>query len=120
VRYLVVYFIYGQHQHKCYRRFQGRRMLPVNETKIIRKKVSVQIVQEKLFDVIRIKHCSLTKLSLISYCGIFSYSSVVKNGLSKRVIPITRQQYDELHHFPTINYNSFLITEFSLNDTKLV
>ena len=67
-----------------------------------------------------IKHCSLTKLNLISYCGTFSYSSMVKNGLSKRVTSITRQQCDELHHSQTFNYNDFLIIEIPLNNTKTV
>ena len=91
-----------------------------NETKIVQKKVSVQIVQDKLFDVIRIKHCFLPKLSLISYYGMYSYSSMVKNILIKRVILITRQQCDELYHFQSINYNGFLITGILLNYTKTV
>ena len=45
---------------------------------------------------------------------------MVKNGLTKRVIPITKQQCEELHHFQTFSYNGFLITEIPLNDTKTV
>ena len=97
--------------HKC---------IPVNETKIVQKWISVQIVQEKLFNVIRIKHCFLAKLSFICYCGTFSYSSLVKNGFSKRVSSITRQQCYELHHLQTFNYNGFLATGIPPNDRKTV
>ena len=41
---------------------------------------------------------------------------MVKNRLSKCLLPITRQECDELHH----NYSDFLITGISLNDTKMV
>ena len=36
--------------------FEVVKCLPVNEIKIIQKKVTGEIVQEELFDVIRIKH----------------------------------------------------------------
>ena len=65
--------------------FKVEACLPVNVAKIVQKNISVQIVQEKIFDVIRIKHCFLTKIILISYCGTFSYASMVKSEWTNKM-----------------------------------
>ena len=93
---------------------------PINQTQIVQKNISIQIVQEKLFETIQIQHCYITKLSLISYCGTFSYASMVRNGLHRKILPINRQQCAELHKTQTFSYNGFLITETPLNGTKTV
>ena len=93
---------------------------PINQTQIIQKNISIQIIQEKLFETIHIQHCYITKMSLISYCGTFSHASMVRNGLNQKSLPITRQQCEELHKTQTFSYNGFLITETPLNGTKTV
>ena len=91
-----------------------------NETSVVKKKVQVQVIQEKIYDVLTVRHCLISKISLITYCGSFSHASIVQNGLSSRVIPITKEEFNDIHRFQTFNYNGHFISDIPLNDTKYV
>ena len=68
-----------------------------NESKIIWKKVSMQIVHEKLFDVIRIEYRFPTKLSLINYCGPSIYFSYDEEWIIKTCYTVKSRNARTFH-----------------------
>ena len=68
-----------------------------SKEEIFVKNQEIQILQTKKVDEIQVKHCLISKLSLMSYCGMFSRASMVENGLFRKIENISAQECLKIH-----------------------
>ena len=78
----------------------------------------VQVIQEKKRETIKVFHCFLSKISLLSHCGVFSHISLVAGGLSRQLIKISASECRDIHVTNKYKYAGTDILELKSNTTK--
>ena len=89
-----------------------------SKEEIFVKNQEIQILQTKKVDEIQVKHCLISKLSLMSYCGMFSRASMVENGLFRKIENISAQECLKIHETHRYKYANTEIQELYSNTTR--
>ena len=58
---------------------------------------TIQVIQERKVEEIKVFHCYVSKISMISYCGTFSHVSLVAGGLSRTLVKLTASECQDIH-----------------------
>ena len=88
------------------------------ENKINTFNVMIQALQVKLYENLHVFHCLVTKLSIITYCGKFSYASMQKNGLIDEVLKISPETCEQMHKQKVFHYKDITFDGLEANTTK--
>ena len=82
------------------------------------KEVEIQLIQEKLFESITIKHCLIKRISILMYCGAFSHTSIVRNGLTRDIVDLSNEGCREIHNSNSYIYAGISIKDIEQNSTR--
>ena len=93
---------------------------PQIKNKLFESSANIQLIQERIFEQIQVKHCLLTSISITMHCGLFSHMSIINKGLSKNILQITKESCANLHKDGNYNYAGHIITDIKPNSSRNV
>ena len=93
---------------------------PQIKSKLFESFVNIQLIQERIFEQIQIKHCLITSISLTMHCGLFSHMSIIDKGLSKNILQISRESCENIHKNGNYNYAGHIISDLRPNSSRNV
>ena len=68
-----------------------------NSADLMLQEKTVQLIQEENFINIKVWHCRIKQLTLVSSCGLNSHASLVKDGLQNNFLEIPRAKCLQIH-----------------------
>ena len=79
---------------------------------------TIQVIQERKIEEIKVYHCYVSKISMISYCGAFSHVSLVAGGLSRQLVKLTASECQDIHVSHKFKYGNTEILDVFSNSTR--
>ena len=90
------------------------------KSKITNYEITIQAIQQKLYGSLHVYHCLITKTSITTHCGHFSYASVYKNGFSEDVLKVSPETCKKMHDQQIFEYRDTTFTDLKPNTTQTV
>ena len=84
---------------------------------LILQEKAVQLIQEESYSNVKVWHCRLKELTLVSSCGLSSHASVVKNGLQNSFLEISRTKCLQIHREGFFSHRGTMIEGLKPNST---
>ena len=88
-----------------------------NVSDLVLKNQSIQLIQEATVTNMKVWHCKLEELTVVSHCGIHSHISAVQAGLQRNLIDISRSKCLKLHRDGYFQYRGTTIEGIKPNTT---
>ena len=88
-----------------------------NSADLILQDKAVQLIQEESYINIKVWHCRLKELALVSTCGLNSHASVVKDGLQNSLLEISRTKCLHIHREGFFSHRGTMIEGLKPNST---
>ena len=93
---------------------------PQHQKNLYESSMNVQLIQERIFERIKIQHCLITSLSLTMYCGMFSHMSAIQKGLLRNILQITEETCRDIPKNGFFNYAGHVISDLKPNTSRNV
>ena len=88
-----------------------------NSADLMLQEKTVQLIQEENFINIKVWHCRIKQLTLVSSCGLNSHASLVKDGLQNNFLEIPRAKCLQIHREGFFSHKGTIIEGLKPNST---